>query len=104
MSSTPERKNTQWLNGIGDLLGGGYVGRQSQIVDGLYGIKTATPKPRASTIKTLSTLIGLKPDAHKESSPATFEFDNELEGSPDVKSTKANTNFSTEGIKIQAAF
>lgn len=103
MNATPERKNTQWLNGIGDLLGGGYVGGTSKI-EGLYGIKTATPKPRASTIQTLSSLIGLKPDAPHDSSPATFEFDNELEASPDVKSTKVSSNFSTEGIKIESAY
>ena len=103
MNATPERKNTQWLNGIGDLLGGGYVGGTSKI-EGLYGIKTATPKPRASTIKTLSSLIGLKPDAPHDSSPATFEFDNELEASPDVKSTKVSSSFSTEGIKIESAY
>ena len=83
-------------------MGGGYVGGVSKM-DNLYGIKTATAKPRASTIKTLSSLIGLKPDAVHDTSPATFEFDNELEASPDIKSTKASTSFSTEGIKIESA-
>lgn len=101
LSTTPDRKNTQWLNGIGDILSGGYVGQTR--MDSLYNIKTATPKPRASTIKTLSNLIGIKAEAPQETSPGTFEFENEIEASPEIKSTRAATSLSIDGIKVESA-